>query len=99
MGCLQDVHWSGAAFGYFPTYTLGNIYAAMLMERAKEDIPGLFEGFRKGDFKGLSSWLKGKIHQKGRRLGPRKLIEEVTGKKVSPKALLEYLGEKYQSLI
>ncbi|RUM87446.1 MAG: carboxypeptidase M32, partial [Thermodesulfatator sp.] len=66
-GCLQDVHWSGAAFGYFPTYTLGNIYSAMIFQAASRDIPDLRRDFAKGDFSVLLKWLSEKIYSQGQR--------------------------------
>ncbi len=98
-GCLQDVHWSGAAFGYFPTYTLGNVYGAMLFEKAKEELPGLFDDFKMGKFRTITRWLGEKVHSQGRRYRPKNLIEKVTGNKPTPSAFLDYLQEKYKQII
>ena len=64
-GCLQDVHWSGGAIGYFPTYTLGNLYAAQFFAAATSQIPGLEDGIRRGEFAPLREWLLAKIHRQG----------------------------------
>ncbi len=97
-GCLQDVHWSGAAFGYFPTYTLGNIYSAMIFEKACEDMLDLKDGFRKGEFSSLLEWLKANIYSQGRRYRPRDLVQHVTGKEPASDSFLDYLRQKYKEL-
>ena len=98
LGCLQDVHWSGAAFGYFPTYTLGNIYSAMIFQAALQDMPGLKEGFRKGEFTRLKKWLTQKIYSQGQRYRSRELIRHVTGKRPGCECFLDYLRTKYEQL-
>lgn len=90
-GSLQDVHWSLTLVGYFPTYTLGNIYAAHLFERARRDLGDLEAAFAKGDFMPLLGWLRERIHRHGRRHAPAKLIEEATGSPPSPGPLLRHL--------
>ncbi len=97
-GCLQDVHWSGAAFGYFPTYTLGNIYAAMLHEAIGEAIPQIDELMARANFDPILSWLKEYVHRLGQRYRPLKLIEQATKKRPSHKPLVRYLEEKYSAL-
>ncbi len=93
-GCLQDVHWSCALIGYFPTYSLGNLYAAQLFESAREAMPDLDRRFESGDFGGLLSWLRTNIHQHGRRYRAGELCERVTGKPLDSGALLRYLRGK-----
>jgi carboxypeptidase Taq len=97
-GCLQDIHWSMGGIGYFPTYTLGNLYAAQFMERARHDLGDLDEDFRRGDFNRLKSWLNEKIHCQGQRYRPRDLSLRVTGQALSHKPLLAYLRKKYATL-
>ncbi len=97
-GCLQDVHWSGAAFGYFPTYTLGNVYSAMIFEAASKDIPELKRGFKRGEFSPLLLWLKEKIYSQGQRYRSRQLIEQVTGRPPGCDCFLEYLRQKMDLL-
>jgi carboxypeptidase Taq len=93
-GVLQDVHWSLGTLGYFPTYTLGNIYAAQLFNKAEAEIPGLKAGFSKGEFSPLLKWLRKNIHQEGSRYYPEELIKKVTGEGLNPQYLVDYLKSK-----
>lgn len=93
-GCLQDVHWATGAFGYFPTYSLGNIYAACLFEAAQAAIPDLPGRMAAGDFAPLLSWLRQHIHEKGRLLRPRDLIMAATGKAPTAAPLIRHLRAK-----
>jgi len=93
-GCLQDIHWSGGAIGYFPTYTLGNLYAAQFFEQAATDIPGLDESFSRGDFAPLLGWLREKIHRHGKRFRAGELVRRVTGQDLSAEPLLRHLKRK-----
>jgi len=93
-GCLQDIHWSMVSMGYFPTYTLGNLYSAQFFDAAKREIPGLEEGFARGEFEPLKAWLNEKIHRQGRRYLPPQLCEVVTGAPLSADHLMSYLEEK-----
>ncbi|EHJ46631.1 Carboxypeptidase Taq [Solidesulfovibrio carbinoliphilus subsp. oakridgensis] len=93
-GCLQDVHWSMGAFGYFPTYSLGNIYAACLFEAAETAIPDLAGRMAAGNFAPLLKWLGQNIHAKGRLLRPRDLIAAATGKAPTAGPLLRHLKAK-----
>ena len=97
-GCLQDIHWSMGGLGYFPTYTLGNLYAAQFMEQARRDLPGLDDDFRRGEFARLKHWLGDKIHRPGMRWRARVLCEKITGKKLTPQALMAYLRQKFGAL-
>jgi len=96
-GVLQDVHWAYGNFGYFPTYTLGNLYAAQLAQfMSKEiEIGKLLEIGKVGT---ILSWLKSNIHQHGSLFWPKELIKRVTGRKLSSKYLVAYLNQKYASL-
>merc|ERR1711991_85300 len=93
-GILQDVHWSIGAFGYFPTYTLGNLNAGCLFEKMREDIPGLADGFEKGDVSLATTWLTENIHQHGSLYEPADLIKKATGKAFTTEPFLNYLDEK-----
>jgi carboxypeptidase Taq len=93
-GVLQDVHWSYGSIGYFPTYSLGNVYAAQLFHKAKADIPSLQAGFAKGQFSPFLKWLRKNIHQEGGRYYPEELIEKVTGEGLNSKYLVDYLAGK-----
>ena len=97
-GVLQDVHWSFGAFGYFPTYTLGNLYSVQFFNKAKEDLPGLHDSFARGDFSGLLNWLRKKIHSKGRGRKAEELVLELTGQKLSAGPFMDYLEEKYKKI-
>jgi len=94
LGCLQDVHWSFGGFGYFATYSLGNINAAQLMGAAAVQMPGLSDAFRGGDFGGLREWLRERVHMAGCRHFPVDLMQRATGRPVSPAAHLAHLAER-----
>ncbi|MDB2367887.1 hypothetical protein N9V76_05570, partial [Candidatus Poseidoniales archaeon] len=70
LGCLQDIHWSMAAFGYFPTYTLGNLYAAQLLEAMDSDIGSINQHISSGDWSEMLEWLRNRIHKRGSALLP-----------------------------
>lgn len=97
-GVLQDIHWSGGAFGYFPSYCLGNMMAAQLWYTVLDEKPELEDGFAKGEFKPLLEWLREKIHRHGRRYDTDEIVRNATGKPLGPEALLRYLKERYLSL-
>jgi carboxypeptidase Taq len=94
-GVLQDIHWSAGLVGYFPTYTLGNIYAAQLMAAARRRMPDLSHAFAAGRFGELLAWLRSEIHAAGRTLESDRLVERATGEPVSERWLLESLHERY----
>jgi carboxypeptidase Taq len=97
-GCLQDIHWSGGGIGYFPTYTLGNLYAAQLMAQARRDLGDLDGDFRRGAFGRLKGWLNDKVHRPGRRYPAGELCRRVTGRSLDPGPLVHYLRQKYAPL-
>lgn len=97
-GCLQDVHWSAGLFGYFPTYTLGNVYAAQLFGQARYDLPALDEAFHRGEYHELLAWLRDKIHRHGRQFAPTDLIERAVDGPVDPHVLIMSLRRKYGSI-
>jgi carboxypeptidase Taq len=94
-GCLQDGHWSEGMIGYFPTYTLGDLYAAQLFARAERDLGDLDEAFAAGDFTGLLGWLRDRVHRHGQRWSAEGLVEKATGMPPSPVALLASLRRRY----
>ena len=98
LGCLQDVHWSHGSFGYFPTYTLGNLYSAQFFDAANRDSGGLEPGFKKGNFAPLKKWLNEKIHSQGQRYRAGDLCRKITGKELSSDYFLDYLGKKFGAL-
>lgn len=97
-GCLQDVHWSFGLFGYFPTYTLGNLYAAQFWQTINQQVPGLDDDFAKGDFGRLKAWLNENVHAHGRRYGAGELCEKLTGRPLESQPLMEYLGGKLREV-
>jgi carboxypeptidase Taq len=97
-GCLQDIHWSMGGLGYFPTYTLGNLYAAQWMDQSRQDMPGLEDDFRLGQFGRLKHWLNEKVHRPGRRWPANDLCRRVTGQPLSHQPMLKYLRQKYGQL-
>jgi len=97
-GCLQDIHWSEGLIGYFPTYTLGNVYAAQLFEAAERAIGPLDEAFAAGDFRKLREWLGENIHRHGKRYPAPALIEKVTGIPPNPSALIASLSHRYRAV-
>ena len=97
-GVMQDVHWSGGHFGYFPTYTLGNLYAAQLFARAAEELGNFPEMFSQGSFAPLLQWLRQRIHVQAKRHGPRDLVQAATGEALDSEYLLRYLERKFAEL-
>jgi carboxypeptidase Taq len=96
-GVLQDVHWSGGAFGYFPTYTLGNIYSAQLFHHFLTTHESFWDDvINRGDVTSLNKWLAKKVYSHGRILDPKDLIKEATGEAPKSDYLIKYLKTKVQ---
>ncbi len=95
LGVLQDVHWSAGAFGYFPTYQLGNVMSVQIWEAARAALPDLDGQFEQGDFSALGGWLRENLYALGRKLTPKETLEHVTGVPLDPEPYLRYLREKY----
>jgi len=98
LGCLQDVHWSAGLIGYFPTYTLGNLYASQFFEQAGKELTHLDSSFRKGEFGPLRAWLIEKIHQQGQRFPAAELCRQITGQALSSSSLMRHLKGKFGPL-
>jgi carboxypeptidase Taq len=96
-GVLQDVHWSYGSFGYFPTYTLGNLYAAQFTDILKKEL-NLEELSEKGELGTILSWLRTNIHKYGSLYWPDELVKKVTGRRLSPNYFLNYIKKKYSSI-
>ena len=97
-GVLQDVHWSSGSIGYFPTYALGNLIAAQLWEKIREDVPGLDDDFRHGRFGRLLAWLRAAVHRHGAKFTPQELMRRVTGSPIDPAPYLRYLEGKLAAI-
>lgn len=94
-GVLQDVHWSGGGIGYFPTYSLGNLYAAQFWSAAKKEILNLEKEIEAGEFGHLLEWLRKNIHIHGKMFSADGLVREVTGEPLTSRYFIDYLKEKY----
>ncbi|MEO6623416.1 MAG: carboxypeptidase M32 [Burkholderiaceae bacterium] len=97
-GCLQDVHWAAGLIGYFPTYTLGNVYAGCLHKALRAAIPDLDTQLARGDTSQATAWLRDKVHRHGGLSEPAATIQRATGGAVSEAPLLDYLEAKFRSL-
>jgi carboxypeptidase Taq len=98
LGVLQDVHWSGGGFGYFPTYSLGNIVSVQIWERALADLPDLPDQFEAGEFGQLHEWLRTNLYALGRKFTPQETLERVVGGPIDPAPYARYLKEKLTAL-
>lgn len=94
-GILQDVHWAGGSFGYFPSYALGNIYDGMFYEKITEELGDIDTILAKGHIKDITKWLHDKIHRYGSLYTSKEVIQRVCGKEISAKPILKYFEEKY----
>lgn len=97
-GCLQDIHWSAGLLGYFPTYSLGNMYAAQFYDAAQRDLGDLPTQFARGEFRPLLDWLRTNIHSHGKRCRAGDLVQHVTGAPLSHQSLIAHLHRKFDRL-
>ncbi|MEL6801401.1 MAG: carboxypeptidase M32 [Pseudomonadota bacterium] len=97
-GCLQDVHWSVGLFGYFPTYSLGNVYAGCLHEALRRDVPHLDAELAEGHTASATDWLRDNLQRHGGLYAPREVIARATGAKPGVAPLLAYLDAKFSDL-
>jgi Zn-dependent M32 family carboxypeptidase len=98
-GCLQDIHWSAFAIGYFATYLLGSSTAAQLAHYCEKDIPDMYQQIENGEFDQLKSWLNNKVHKHGKRYKSLDdLLEAQVGEKLNPNYFIDYLEMKYSKL-
>lgn len=95
LGCLQDIHWPGGSFGYFPTYSLGAMTAAQLFRAAVAQVPEIPESIAKGDFSPLVGWLRANVHAHGSLLSTDALLEKVTGKPLDAAIFQDHLTKRY----
>jgi carboxypeptidase Taq len=94
-GCLQDVHWSHGSFGYFPTYTLGSLYAAEFFNVMQKNLPDVANKMKQGETKDILDWLRKNIHIHGRKFTSNQLCERITGQSLDSSYLVNYLLDKY----
>jgi carboxypeptidase Taq len=95
LGVLQDVHWSGGMIGYFPTYSLGNLYSAQFFAAAKRAIPSLDDEMARGEFGQLLKWLRENIHAHGKFYSAQELAKNATGEKLNSRYFVDYISKKY----
>jgi len=93
-GVLQDVHWSRGGFGYFPTYSLGNVMSVQIWERMRTELPDLDEQMARGEFGALREWLRATLHRHGRKFLPAETLERAVGGPIDPEPYLRYLQGK-----
>jgi carboxypeptidase Taq len=94
-GVLQDMHWSGGSFGYFPTYAIGTIYAAQLFKKLTEDSPNVYNEIENGEFNNILGWLHDKVHKHGRLMTADEIIQNCCGEGLNSKVFVDYLKDKY----
>lgn len=98
MGCLQDVHWSHGMFGYFPSYAIGNVLAAQLWYKVRQEIPDLDAQMANNDFGAFLQWMRTHVHSIGRKFDTAEFARQVIGAELSPNDLIRYLKERYLPL-
>jgi len=98
LGVMQDVHWSAGLFGYFPSYALGNMYAAQMTNTMEQQLPDLWSMVEQGQLQPIKEWLTERIYQYGKARKPSELIQNVTGKPLDPQYLVKYLTDKYSEI-
>ena len=97
-GVLQDMHWSGGSFGYFPTYMIGTIYASQLFKQLSQENSSLIEKIEQGNFINILSWLRKNVHQYGRLMTADEIIKKTCGDGLNSKVFVSYLKDKYYPL-
>ena len=97
-GVLQDVHWSGGAIGYFPTYALGNVISVQLWEHLRAELPDLDSQFERGEFGDLAGWLRENLHRHGRKYSATEVVERATGRPIEVAPYVRYLTAKFRDL-
>lgn len=97
-GCLQDIHWSHGSFGYFPTYSLGSLYAAQFFEGMCRQNPGLRDQVAAGDYTFVHEWLQTNVYQYGRTYTSSELCNKITGAPLQQRYFMQYLTAKYKAV-
>ncbi|MDR4508018.1 MAG: carboxypeptidase M32 [Candidatus Brocadiaceae bacterium] len=97
-GVLQDVHWAYGSFGYFPTYSLGNIFAAQLFEKIEKDMPDIRKSLEEGKYSALLEWLQANLYSHGRKFTPDELAKKITGTPLQTRSFIAYLQNKFADI-
>jgi carboxypeptidase Taq len=97
-GVMQDTHWASGLYGYFPSYTLGNIYSGQITDAITKDNPDWRKELAEGKLKQVNEWLRTNIHSQGNLFDPEEIMKNATGKTLDAQPYLEYLNEKYGKL-
>ncbi|MDH5482542.1 MAG: carboxypeptidase M32 [Candidatus Bathyarchaeota archaeon] len=97
-GVMQDTHWASGAYGYFPTYALGNIYSGQILATMEKYLPHWRQQLLKGNFKNVKEWLVKNVHSRGNLYDPADLTRKITKEKLGVKPYLNYLNDKYSKL-
>jgi carboxypeptidase Taq len=97
-GVMQDTHWAGGDFGYFPSYALGNIYSGQILSRMVKDIPDWSEELSEGSFHGIGEWLAENVYSYGNLYDPADLLKRITGEEANVRHYVDYLNSKYSRL-
>ena len=95
---MQDTHWPSGLYGYFPTYTLGNIYSGQILAKIQQEKQDWRSEIAKGNFENVMQWLTENVHNQSNLYDPADLIKKITGKKLDAEPYLEYLKAKYAML-
>jgi len=92
-GVLQDMHWSGGSFGYFPTYAIGTIYASQLFKKLTELNSNVYSEIEQGNFENIINWLRENIHKYGRLMTADEIIKNTCGEGLNSKVFVDYLKD------
>jgi carboxypeptidase Taq len=97
-GVLQDMHWSGGNFGYFPTYAIGSIYSSQIFKSLTDENPDIISDIEKGNFNSIIGWLRKNVHTYGRKITAEEIIKNACGEGLNAKVFVDYLKDKYYKL-
>ena len=97
-GCLQDIHWASGAFGYFPTYSIGNLYAAQLFDAFRGATADADERIEQGDYRPLLEWLRTHVHRRGHTAPAQTIVTDAVGQPLSVEPFIEYIETKYRAV-
>jgi len=97
-GVMQDTHWASGLYGYFPSYTLGNIYSGQILAAMEKDLPKWKNQISQGNFHDIKQWMVRNVYSCGNLYDPPDLIKKIVGEELSVKPYLNYLNQKYSKL-